>query len=271
VPELPEVETTRRGIAPHLLGRRVTAVAVREPRLRWPVPAGLEGRLLGMSVHSLDRRAKYLLFGIGDGTLLVHLGMSGSLRLVAAGEAPRAHDHLDIAVDGPWVLRFHDPRRFGCVLWIEGDPATHPLLHGLGPEPLGAEFDGERLFRRSRGRRCSVKQLIMDAHTVVGVGNIYANEALFLAGIDPRRPAGRIGRARYTVLAAAVRRVLGEAIARGGTTLRDYVNPDGVPGYFSLELRVYGRAGERCRDCSGPIRQQVLAQRSTFFCPRCQR
>jgi formamidopyrimidine-DNA glycosylase len=271
VPELPEVETTRRGIAPQLLGRRITGVTVRERRLRWPVPLGIEAWLQGRTVQSLDRRAKYLLFRIGNGTLLVHLGMSGSLRLVAAGEAPRVHDHLDIALDGPRVLRFHDPRRFGCVLWVEGDPGTHPLLRGLGPEPLGPDFDGERLYQRSRGRRSSVKQLIMDARTVVGVGNIYASEALFLAGIDPRRPAGRISRARYAALAAAVRRVLSEAIARGGTTLRDYVSPDGVPGYFSLELRVYGRAGERCRDCSGPIRQQVLAQRSSFFCPHCQR
>ena len=271
MPELPEVETTLRGIAPALLGRRILAVSVRERRLRWPVPEALPDLLPGQALLSLERRAKYLLFGFPRGTLLVHLGMSGSLRLVPPGEPPRAHDHLDLASDGPWVLRYHDPRRFGCVLWVEGDVHAHPLLRGLGPEPLGEGFDGDLLYRCSRKRRCSIKQLLMDARTVVGVGNIYASEALFLAGIDPRRAAGRLSRARCEALAGAVRRVLGEAIASGGTTLRDYVNPGGIPGYFSQVLRVYGRTGEPCRVCNGVIRQQVLGQRSTFYCPRCQR
>ena len=272
MPELPEVETTRRGILPSLRGRRIRGVEVRESRLRWPVPPDLDAILRGEEVDTVERRGKYLLVRLGKGTLLIHLGMSGSLRvLTAPASAPRKHDHIDLVLEGEQLLRYHDPRRFGAFLWLEGDPAEHPLLVDLGPEPLAEGFDGDYLFCRSRGRRTSVKQFLMDGHVVVGVGNIYANEALYLAGIDPRRQAGRIAAARYARLADAVRRVLEGAIAQGGTTLRDYVNGDGAPGYFALSLSVYGRTGEPCPGCGAAIRQVRNAQRSTFYCPCCQR
>ncbi|MCG3170665.1 MAG: Formamidopyrimidine-DNA glycosylase [Pseudomonadales bacterium] len=272
MPELPEVETTRRGILPRLEGRRVTAVRVRDGRLRWPVTPGLAGLLEGQVLAGIDRRGKYLLFHFPAGTLLVHLGMSGSLRVVTSPAEPlRRHDHLDLRWDDGSLLCYHDPRRFGAVLWIGDAAASHPLLAGLGPEPLGPEFDGAYLYRRSRGRRAGVKQLLMDGEVVVGVGNIYANEALFLAGIDPRRRAGAIALARYQALAASVRRVLEAAIAQGGTTLRDYVDGNGRPGYFALSLAVYGRAGQPCTRCGTPVRMLRHAQRSTFYCPRCQR
>jgi formamidopyrimidine-DNA glycosylase len=271
VPELPEVETTRRGIAPALAGRRVRSVVLRERRLRWPVDPRLGEILAGQRVRSVDRRAKYLLLRFDRGTLLVHLGMSGSLRVCASDTPPRPHDHYDLRLDGDVVLRYHDPRRFGCALWIEGDPDAHPLLAGLGPEPLGAGFDAGYLAGIARGRRVAVKSFLMDARIVVGVGNIYANEALFLAGIDPRRAAGRVSAPRCGRLVDAVRGVLDEAIERGGTTLRDYVNGAGEPGWFGLSLRVYGRAGEACTACGLPIRQATVGQRSTFWCPRCQR
>lgn len=274
MPELPEVETTRRGIAPYLEGARIERLEVRESRLRWPVPRGLDRRLRGRRIHSLRRRGKYLLADTGDGALLVHLGMSGSLRIVDRGEPPGRHDHFDLCLDNGRVLRFCDPRRFGCLLWTAGDRAAqeaHELLAGLGPEPLAPEFDGGHLYRRSRGRRVAVKPFIMDAGVVVGVGNIYATEALFHAGIDPRRQAGRISLARYEVLADAIRDVLGRAIRRGGTTLRDYVDGGGKPGYFSQELYAYGRGGEPCRTCSTSLRLVRLGQRATAYCPTCQR
>ena len=272
MPELPEVETTRRGILPYLRGRRIRGLEVREPRLRWPVPPDLAALVSGEAVDTVERRGKYLLLRLGKGTLLIHLGMSGSLRVLTAPAAsPRKHDHIDLLLEDGRLLRYHDPRRFGDFLWLEGDPARHPLLAGLGPEPLGDGFDGDYLFRLSRGRRTSVKQFLMDGHVVVGVGNIYANEALYLAGIDPRRRAGRVAAARYARLAAAVRGVLEGAIAQGGTTLRDYVNGNGAPGYFALSLNVYGRAGQPCPRCGEAIRQVRNAQRSTFYCPRCQR
>jgi formamidopyrimidine-DNA glycosylase len=271
VPELPEVETTRRGIAPALVGRRVRSVVLRERRLRWPVEPRLGEILAGQRVRSVDRRAKYLLLRLDRGTLLVHLGMSGSLRVCPPSAPSRPHDHYDIHLDGAILLRYHDPRRFGCALWIEGDPGLHPLLAGLGPEPLGEGFDAAYLAGLARGRRVAVKSFLMDARVVAGVGNIYANEALFLAGIDPRRAAGKVSALRYGRLVEAVREVLGEAIERGGTTLRDYVNGDGEPGWFGLSLRVYGRAGEPCTACGLPVRQAVLGQRGTFWCPGCQR
>lgn len=272
MPELPEVETTRRGILPYLRGRRIRGLEVREPRLRWPVPPDLAALVSGEAVDTVERRGKYLLLRLGKGTLLIHLGMSGSLRVLTAPAAsPRKHDHIDLLLEDGRLLRYHDPRRFGAFLWLEGDPARHPLLAGLGPEPLGDGFDGDYLFRLSRGRRTSVKQFLMDGHVVVGVGNIYANEALYLAGIDPRRRAGRVAAARYARLAAAVRGVLEGAIAQGGTTLRDYVNGNGAPGYFALSLNVYGRTGQPCPRCGEAIRQVRNAQRSTFYCPRCQR
>ena len=270
MPELPEVETTRRGVEPHCQGRRVSAVVVREPRLRWPVPADLDRRLCGMQVSSVERRGKYLLFRTDGGTLVVHLGMSGSLRVVRADSSPGRHDHVDICFPQGLALRYNDPRRFGCMLWLEPDEA-HPLLQGLGPEPLSADFSGELLYRRSRGRRGAVKSFIMDGRIVVGVGNIYANEALFLAGILPQRAAGRISRARYAVLSESIKQVLTNAIAQGGTTLRDFVGGDGKPGYFAQQLHVYGRGGEPCTRCGGVLREKSINQRNTVYCVACQR
>lgn len=270
MPELPEVETTRRGIAPHLLGRRVETVILRRGDLRWPIPEAVATLLPGQVIDAVERRAKYLLLHTAAGSALLHLGMSGMLRVLAADVPAGRHDHVDLLLDSDRVLRFTDPRRFGCLLWQP--PGTqHPLLAGLGPEPLGEAFDGDHLWRLSRGRRAPVKTFIMDQAVVVGVGNIYASEALFAAGIHPCRAAGAVSRARYAALATAIRRILGYAIGRGGTTLRDFLNPDGAPGYFARELHAYGRGGEPCHQCGTPIRQRVLGQRSTFYCPRCQR
>ncbi len=271
MPELPEVETTRRGVAPHVSGATVTAVEVRDHRLRWPVPADLPERLRGGVVRAVDRRAKYLLFRLPDHTLLLHLGMSGSLRLVPVGTAPEPHAHVDITFDTGRALRFTDPRRFGSLHLAPGDGTGHPLLAHLGPEPLGDAFTGEWLHRRARGRRQAVKAFIMDAATVVGVGNIYAAEALFRAGIHPARAAGRISAVRYRQLAAAIRGVLAEAIEAGGTTLRDFVGSGGSPGYFRQSLSVYGRAGEPCPACGTPLRLSRIGQRATCYCWRCQR
>lgn len=270
MPELPEVETTRCGIAPHLVGRRIEEVIVRQGRLRWPVPRGLAGRLRGQRLQAVGRRGKYLLLGFDQGTLLVHLGMSGSLRIVPAHTPAGRHDHLDLCFSGGRVLRLTDPRRFGAVLWSGGDPLAHPRLAALGPEPLDEAFDGAYLYRRSRGRRGAVKPFIMDGKLVVGVGNIYANEALFAAGIHPARAAGRIGRERYERLAEAIKTVLHAAIAQGGTTLRDFVGGDGRPGYFAQQLAVYGREGAPCPRCATPIRQTTLGQRASYYCPHCQ-
>jgi formamidopyrimidine-DNA glycosylase len=270
VPELPEVETTRRGLAPHLLGRTVVGLDVRQPRLRWPLPAELRETLPGQRILDVERRAKYLLVHTEPGSALLHLGMSGSLRVLPASTPVGAHDHVDWRLDSGQVLRFTDPRRFGSQLW-QPRGQTHPLLAGLGPEPLSDDFDGDLLWARSRGRKAAVKLLLMDQAVVVGVGNIYASEALFAAGIHPRRAAGAISRERYARLAEEVKRILAYAIRRGGTTLRDFISPDGLPGYFEQELFAYGREGEPCRVCDTPIRAIVLGQRSTFFCPRCQR
>ncbi|HEY0180806.1 MAG TPA: bifunctional DNA-formamidopyrimidine glycosylase/DNA-(apurinic or apyrimidinic site) lyase [Dokdonella sp.] len=270
MPELPEVETTRRGLAPHLLGRTVLGLDVRQPRLRWPIPDALRASLPGQRIDAVERRAKYLLVHTAAGSALLHLGMSGSLRVLPASTPAGPHDHVDWRLDSGRLLRFTDPRRFGCQLW-QARGETHALLAALGPEPLGDDFDGDHLWTRSRGRTAAVKTFLMDQGIVVGVGNIYASEALFAAGIDPRRAAGAISRARYARLAAEVKRVLGHAIARGGTTLRDFLNPDGAPGYFEQELAVYGRDGAPCRVCAAPVRAVVLGQRSTFYCARCQR
>lgn len=271
MPELPEVETTRRGIAPHLLGRRVEQVIVRDPRLRWPVPASLPEALTGQCVEAVQRRAKYLLLRTAAGTVIVHLGMSGSLRVLPVGIPAERHDHADLVLDNARVLRLRDPRRFGALLWTPDDPLHHRLLAALGPEPLDAQFNGDHLYRRSRGRRGPVKSFIMDNHVVVGLGNIYANETLFRAGIRPTRPCGLISRARYARLADAAKEVLAEAIDAGGTTLRDFTREDGSPGYFKIALKVYGRADEPCPVCATSIRVTVVGQRSTFYCPRCQR
>lgn len=270
MPELPEVETSRRGIAPWLEGRRVQRVIVRERRLRWPVPKDLDRLLSGEVIRSIRRRAKYLLFDTDAGNLLMHLGMSGSVRIIDAGEPAAKHDHVDIVIEDGKALRFRDPRRFGSLLWTT-DPARHPLLRGLGPEPLGSEFDGDYLWQLARGRRISIKQFIMNASIVVGVGNIYASESLFMAGIHPLRRADRVSLARMRILADAIRSVLRQAIRAGGTTLRDFYGGDGEPGYFRTRLEVYAREDEPCRRCDEPIAAVVLGQRSTFYCKRCQR
>lgn len=271
MPELPEVETTRRGIAPHLTGRTVTAVIVRQRQLRWPVPRGLAGTLCGGVVQAVERRAKYLLLRFVHGTLLLHLGMSGSLRLLDAKTPAGKHDHFDVVLDSGRALRLTDPRRFGAVLWTRDDPLQHKLLRDLGPEPMEADFDAGYLYLATRKRKTAIKQLIMDSKTVVGVGNIYASEALFRAGIHPARAAGALSQERCARLVVAIKEVLREAIQQGGTTLRDFLGGDGKPGYFAQQLRVYGRAGAPCTACGVTIRQTRHGQRSTYYCPHCQR
>ncbi|MEE4249634.1 MAG: bifunctional DNA-formamidopyrimidine glycosylase/DNA-(apurinic or apyrimidinic site) lyase [Alcanivoracaceae bacterium] len=269
MPELPEVETTCRGIAPYLRGVKISQVLVRQPQLRWPVPAEVTA-LRDMPVVAVRRRAKYLLIDLVDGQLLIHLGMSGSLRVLPAGTPAGKHDHIDMLLDSGKLLRLNDPRRFGALLWSQ-QADSHPLLGHLGPEPLEPQFDGAWLAHRAAGRKQSVKTFIMDNRTVVGVGNIYAQESLFLAGIHPSRPAGRISRERYARLAEAIRTVLARAIAAGGTTLRDFSRVDGQPGYFAQNLAVYGRAGEACPVCATILKGARHGQRTTCYCPQCQR
>jgi formamidopyrimidine-DNA glycosylase len=270
MPELPEVETTRRGIEPYLAGRTIERLVCRVPSLRRPLP-GPEAALSGQVVQAVERRAKYLLVRCDGGTLILHLGMSGHLHLVAAGTPPQAHDHVDLVFTDGTALRFNDSRRFGSLLWTPDDPNRHPLLVELGPEPFATEMNGDYLHQRSRLRKVSVKMFIMDQRVVVGVGNIYASEALFRAGIDPRRAAGRVGRERYGRLAASIREVLTAAIDAGGTTTRDFTDVGGKPGYFRLQLKVYGRAGEPCSLCGHPIVRERLGGRSTYFCRKCQK
>tara|TARA_B110000503_G_scaffold85373_1_gene129837 strand:- start:71672 stop:72484 length:813 start_codon:yes stop_codon:yes gene_type:complete len=269
MPELPEVETTRRGVEPHCLGRKIVRVDVHDSRLRWPVPETLVSALPGLVITAVDRRGKYILFRTTAGSLLVHLGMSGSLRVVAPETSPGKHDHIDLLFEGGVCLRFHDPRRFGCFLW-QIPEEVHPLLMHLGPEPLSSEFDGQLLYRRSRGRKGPVKNFIMDGKVVVGVGNIYANEALFLSGIHPARAAGRISLARYRRLGECIKEVLTSAIEHGGTTLRDFVGGDGKPGYFAQQLFVYGRTRQPCKACGTVLRELRLGQRSSVYCVTCQ-
>ena len=271
MPELPEVETTRRGIEPWLNGEVVDSLTVRQRQLRWPVPRRLDRELPGQRVLRVGRRAKYLLVETARGTLIIHLGMSGSLRVPAPGVAPGSHDHVDLGLSSGRVLRFNDPRRFGAMLWTTRDPLRHPLLKDLGPEPLGPAFDGDLLYRAARGRRVAIKNFIMNARVVVGVGNIYASEALFRAGIHPTRAAGRVSLRRMERLAGTIRSVLSDALEAGGTTLRDFTWGDGQPGYFAQDLQVYDRAGLPCPACETPLRRKVLGQRSTFFCANCQR
>lgn len=271
MPELPEVETTRCGVAPHVVGQQVLAVQVRQPKLRWPVPDNLAELLVGQQVVALTRRAKYLLFELPNGTLMIHLGMSGSLRIAAADEPPAFHDHADFLLANGNLLRYTDPRRFGAILWLQGEPLEHELLKNLGPEPLSDDFSGAYLYRLAGQRKVAVKSFIMDGHVVVGAGNIYANEALFRAGIHPKRAAGRISLQRYQRLASEIKQTLSEAIASGGTTLKDFVGGDGKPGYFKQELKVYGRGGLPCVECDEPLKEIRLGQRSTVFCANCQR
>ena len=270
MPELPEVETTRRGLAPHLTGRQVTGTTLRRADLRWPIAAEIRSLLPGQRIDAVRRRAKYLLLDTAAGSALLHLGMSGSLRVLPGDTPVRAHDHADLALEDGRVLRFNDPRRFGCLLWQPPD-TVHPVLAGLGPEPLSEAFDGDRLFALSRGRSAPVKNFLMDQSVVVGVGNIYAAEALFAAGISPLRPAGKVSRERYRRLADAVRAILARAIDRGGTTLRDFISPDGTPGYFEQELSVYGRGGLPCLRCGRALKQASIGQRASVWCGHCQR
>jgi formamidopyrimidine-DNA glycosylase len=271
MPELPEVETTRRGIAPHIEGESVCDLIVRHHQLRWPVPRGLKQRLLGHPLRHVTRRAKYLLLGFDHGTLILHLGMSGRLRIIPAGRIAEKHDHLDILFGNGKTLRLTDPRRFGAVLWTKENPEAHELLAHLGPEPLSDAFTPDTLFQRSRGRKGQIKPFIMEGKVVVGVGNIYASEALFLAGINPKAIAGKVSKPRYEKLTAAIKQVLAAAIAQGGTTLRDFVGGDGKPGYFAQQLNVYGRVGEPCHRCGTAIKQITQGQRSSYYCPKCQR
>ena len=271
MPELPEVETTRRGIHGALVGRRIDSFDLREKRLRWPVAPGIAREISGQRVVDVRRRAKYLLIDLERGTLIAHLGMSGSLRVMPARAARILHDHYDLVLDSGQCLRFNDPRRFGSLHWCTGDPSAHVLLAALGPEPLEAGFDADYLARRAKRRKAAVKLLLMDQRIVVGVGNIYASEALFRAGVRPRRAAGRVMRAEWIAIVTAVREVLAEAIRQGGTTLRDYVSADGTPGYFRQKLFVYERTGQPCLRCGTAIRHCVQGQRSTYYCPACQK
>ncbi|CAM3607876.1 bifunctional DNA-formamidopyrimidine glycosylase/DNA-(apurinic or apyrimidinic site) lyase [Parendozoicomonas haliclonae] len=270
MPELPEVETTLRGIAPHTVGNKVIGVEVRQPRLRWPVNPDLPALLFEQPLLSITRRAKYLLLHFPNGTLIGHLGMSGSMRVLPAGTPAEKHDHVDIVFDNGQILRLTDPRRFGAMVWTDRPVEQHDLIRKLGPEPLSDAFTGERLYELSRKRKQPVKTFIMDNHTVVGVGNIYANEALFMAGIRPDRACGNISRHRYEELAQAIKAVLTRAIEVGGTTLKDFVGGDGKPGYFAIELSMYGRGGEFCKECGTTIREIRLNNRSTCYCPSCQ-
>ena len=271
MPELPEVETTRLGLMPHLLGRTILDLVVREPRLRWPIPAGLGGELRGTQIMGVARRAKYLVIDCGAGHLIVHLGMSGSLRLVDPDVSPGKHDHYDLLTDAGRAVRFTDPRRFGSLHWTQEAPDQHPLLAKLGPEPLSDLFNGEWLYNATRNRRVSIKQFVMDQHQLVGVGNIYANESLFRAGIHPHIPAARVGLKRCEALVAAIKHTLNLALKAGGSTLRDFVNSDGEPGSFQLSYRVYDRTGKPCFRCRQTIREIRQGQRGTFYCATCQR
>ncbi|MCW9013854.1 MAG: bifunctional DNA-formamidopyrimidine glycosylase/DNA-(apurinic or apyrimidinic site) lyase [Gammaproteobacteria bacterium] len=270
MPELPEVETSRRGIEPYILNQQVIDVVVRQKKLRWPIPARLKSELIKQKILAVGRRGKYLLLETGIGTVLIHLGMSGSLRIVDKGTAPEKHDHIDIAFNNNKVLRLRDPRRFGSVLWTRKDPAQHKLLSQLGPEPLSDEFNADYLYQQSRSRKVAIKLFIMNSQVVVGVGNIYANEALFMAGINPKRQASRISYQRYQILVACIKEVLQLAIQQGGTSLQDFTQQDGKPGYFQQILKVYGKTNQPCLICHQPIRQLRQQQRSTFYCSQCQ-
>lgn len=269
MPELPEVETTRRGIEPYLTGGTLLGAVVRDGRLRWPVPTDLDARLSGQRINQVDRRAKYLLIALPGDTLIIHLGMSGSLRIVNRDTPADKHDHVDLVMDNGRSLRLHDPRRFGSI-HLTADPASHELIRHLGPEPLDSAFNGAYLHGSARHRRVSIKAFIMNARVVVGVGNIYASEALFRSGINPFRAAGRISRPRLERLADAIKEVLSEAIEQGGTTLRDFVDSDGKPGYFKQSLAVYGREGGNCLICGEPVRMRRQGQRATYYCKNCQ-
>ena len=271
MPELPEVETTRRGIAPHVEGRQVSQVIVRQEKLRWPVSPEITTQLPGLSIKQVKRRAKYLLLETDQGTLIIHLGMSGSLRIIAASVKPEKHEHVDIIFDNGQCLRYKDPRRFGSLLWSSTAIENHKLIQHLGPEPLSDLFHIDDLYPKTKQKKTPIKSLIMDGQIVVGVGNIYASEALFQSGIHPKRAAQNISKKRLIKLVSAIKNILNQAIQQGGTTLKDFVNSEGNPGYFQQTLNVYGQKGKPCPICQTPIKQITLAQRSTFYCPQCQR
>lgn len=271
MPELPEVEVTRRGIVSHLEGHRLIGATLRNPNLRWPVPHDLGHKLCGLKINTVTRRGKYLLLDCGTGTLILHLGMSGSLRLLLAATPPQKHDHVDLLLDTGMILRFRDPRRFGAVLWETGDVIRHALLARLGPEPLTEAFNGNLLYAKTRDRSASIKEVLMNSRIVVGVGNIYASEALFSAGINPVTPAGQIGVRRYEKLVRAIKETLNLSIEAGGSSVRDFVNSNGNPGYFQQQYWVYQRNGQPCRKCGTIIMQIRQGQRSSFYCPHCQK
>ncbi|MEM7081504.1 MAG: bifunctional DNA-formamidopyrimidine glycosylase/DNA-(apurinic or apyrimidinic site) lyase [Pseudomonadota bacterium] len=271
MPELPEVETTTRGIRPHIKGLTITNAVVRQRALRHPVPRNLRQLVKNQTVVDVTRRAKYVLIALTNGHLIIHLGMTGNLRVINPAPNPEKHDHIDITFEDGRVLRFTDPRRFGCVLHTKEDPAQHALIQSLGPEPLSTAFTPHYLHARSRTRSLAVKNFIMDGKIVVGVGNIYASESLFRAGILPHRQAGRVSLQKYRALHGHIQDVLREAIDAGGTTLRDYTNAEGFRGYFSQELDVYGQEGNPCTRCARPIKMKVIGQRSSFYCTGCQR
>ena len=270
MPELPEVETVCRGIRPHVVGQEISRIVVRQPKLRYPVSRRLPGLLVGQTVRQVGRRAKYILLQCEPGTVIIHLGMSGSLRIVAGDEPPGRHDHVDICLASGHCLRYRDPRRFGSIVWAGQKPDNHRLLRVIGPEPFSASLTAAYLYELARGRRSAVKNFIMDSHVIAGVGNIYASEALFYAGIHPARAAGRIALSRYQRLLASIRQVLEAAIDNGGTTLRDFYQADERPGYFKQQLAVYDRAGHACNQCGALIRNLTLGQRASYYCPRCQ-
>ena len=269
MPELPEVETTRRGISPYVSGEKISEVIVRQAKLRWPVPSALPQLLKGKKIKAISRRAKYLLFETSSGHMLIHLGMSGSLRINEKKSVARKHDHIDFFLTEK-VLRFHDPRRFGSVLWTKNDPLQHKLLANLGPEPLSADFTAKYLHAHAKNKKVAIKNFIMNSQIVVGVGNIYASEALFMSGIHPQRMAGKVSLQRYETLVKNIRLVLTQAIKVGGTSLRDFVREDGAPGYFANQLNVYNKKGQPCVVCKEPIKMRVVGQRSSFYCSRCQ-
>ena len=270
MPELPEVETSRRGIAPHIEGKTFKAIIIRQAQLRWPVPDALMTVLPGLTLNSVERRGKYLLLKTCQETLILHLGMSGNLRIATPEQAPGKHDHVDFIFNDNTLLRLNDQRKFGAVLWCEGEVLNHPLLATLGPEPLSDAFNGDYLLQRAAKRSLPVKSLLMDSHIVVGVGNIYASESLFMAGILPTRPAGGVSLREYRRLAEAVKTVLQQAIAQGGTTLRDFTDAQGKPGYFQQDLRVYGRVDQPCLTCAEPVQQIKIGQRASYYCNTCQ-
>lgn len=270
MPELPEVEVTRQGIVPHLLNQHIASVVVRNSHLRWPIPGDLKDILVGQEIVAIARRAKYLLFICSTGTLIIHLGMSGSLRLVLAQHPVQKHDHFDLVLANGAILRFRDPRRFGAILWSSEEIMRHPLLAQLGVEPLCASFDGKCLHAKLRQRNASIKEALMNHRIVVGIGNIYANEALFHAGVHPRTLASKLSPIRCDKLVSAIKTTLQTAIEAGGSSLRDFVKSDGNPGYFQQQYWVYGRANQPCRSCSSKIEKMRQGQRSSFYCPECQ-